>query len=215
MTQIVLLLLTGVGLVRANDLVLATFGDDSLWTEMNDPVMGGSSSGNWSIINGNIGLFQGTVTNVSFLSAPGFCQTSANIFANASAYGGIALKVRSSTPDYKGFKFAFSAIGAPRHHGGHELQGSYKTSFAATSDWTTVTLNFNQFSSDWSDYTGDCDTKDPDGYQHVCCSEENAQVCPDATRLARIDALSLWAEGTEGAFHLEILSINATNQLQL
>ena len=67
------------------------------WSEQNDPVsqersllysagalnlwslqvMGGQSSGNFSVVeqgSESYGLFQGTVRNVSFLHAPGFCR---------------------------------------------------------------------------------------------------------------------------------------------
>ena len=119
--------------------------------------------------------------------------------------------MRTTTPAFAGFKFAFSAVGAPRHHGGHELVGSYKTSFSvpAGDDWTALALPLAAFSADWSDFTGDCATKDPDGYQHTCCSDETPEVCPDAERLAAITGFSVWAEGAEGDFNLEIQSVVA------
>lgn len=197
---------------QAEDLVLAE-GTMQGWQEMNDPVMGGQSVGSFFSSNGT-GTFHGTVKNVTFLNAPGFCQVSTKSpIVDASAYLGIKLEVRSSTPEYRGFKLAFNAVGAPRHHGGHEVTGSYKTSFAlrnTTDEYQIVTLPFSQFSSDWSDYTGDCSTKDPDGYQHVCCSPFNPEVCPDAKRLAQITGFSLWAEGAEGDFLLQFTQINAT-----
>merc|ERR1711998_85904 len=61
-----------------SSLVLSTFGTDAptskiSWKEANDPVMGGQSQGNFSVVADH-GVFQGTVKNVSFLHAPGFCQ---------------------------------------------------------------------------------------------------------------------------------------------
>ena len=47
------------------------------WSEQNDPVMGGSSTGNYSVVKTGESahaLFQGTVRNVSFLHAPGYCR---------------------------------------------------------------------------------------------------------------------------------------------
>lgn len=197
------------------EMTLATFDNTSslVWQELNDPVMGGQSFGTWSVVD-ETGYFSGTVKNVSFLHAPGFCQveTASAFVANASAYinGGIALTVRTTTPSYRGFKFAFGARGAPRHHGGHEVMGSYKTGFKLDStEWTTVQLPFTSFTSDWSDYTGDC-TLDPDGYQHVCCDPDvTPQVCPDAQRLEQINGFSIWAEGAEGKYALYVASISA------
>ena len=44
--------------------------------EMNDPVMGGESTGTWTIKD-NYGVFDGQVVDVPKLSAPGFIQTAA------------------------------------------------------------------------------------------------------------------------------------------
>jgi hypothetical protein len=52
-------------------------------------------------------------------------------------------------------------------------------------------------------------TKDPDGYQHLCCTPENKDVCPTSQELGRISQIQLWAEGVEGDFHLEVQSISA------
>ena len=76
--------------------LLASFGDksstDYKWAEQNDPVMGGQSSGNFTIVGqGHSGVhahFTGVVRNVSFLKAPGFCRatTIQPFFVDASAY---------------------------------------------------------------------------------------------------------------------------------
>ena len=73
----------------------------------------------------------------------------------------------------------------------------------------TVKIPFNHFSIDWSAFTGECDTVDPNGERHVCCSKEHPEVCPTAENLKQIKFLSIWAEGVAGAFHLEIQSIGA------
>lgn len=88
------------------------------------------------------------------------------------------LVVRTTTPGYAGFRVSIGAIGIPHHKEGHEVLGSYKANFsvAAGSEFAPVTVPFNQFSWDWSDYTGSCATKDPDGYQHKCCSD-SPDVC--------------------------------------
>jgi len=180
-------------------------------------VMGGQSHGNFSV-SGDHGVFQGEVKTVASLKAPGFCQFSSSslMFKDLSTYasGSISLVVRSSTPDYKGFKLDFRAFGAPRHHGSHELQGSYKTGFTvpAGDGWSSVTLPLTQFSSDWSDFTGECSTKDPDGYQHQCCTKDHPEVCPSTDTLKVVDGFSVWAEGVAGVYHLEIKSITISTE---
>jgi|TARA_B110000208_G_scaffold151152_1_gene182570 hypothetical protein len=176
--------------------------------------MGGQSHGNFSIV-GNAGVFQGSVKNVSFLHAPGFCKFESEplqITEDAAKYlaGGVQLKVRANV-GYSGFKLAITAIGASTHHGGHEVYGSYKASFGLfpSDDFTIISLPFSKMSSDWSDFTGDCHTKDPDGYQHECCTPATPKVCPSAATLAKIVGFSIWAEGVEGDFHLEVESITA------
>ena len=54
-----------------------------------------------------------------------------------------------------------------------------------------------------------CDTLDPTGVQHHCCTAEEPQYCPTADYLAKITDVEVWAEGTEGDFHLEIYWIGA------
>jgi hypothetical protein len=71
-------------------------------------------------------------------------------------------------------------------------------------------------SSDWSDLTGECDTKDPDGYQHKCCDASSGapweEPCPTIKGLASIIGLSIWAEqgaeGVLGDFALALKSIS-------
>jgi len=95
---------------------------------------------------------------------------------------------------YKGYRIALSAKGMPRHSGGHELEGSYKASFAAApkQGLQQIFLPFDTFSSDWFDFTGECTTKDPNGYQHKCCAESaghkgSPAVCPMAKTLGVVD----------------------------
>merc|ERR1711972_58023 len=127
--------------------------------------------------------------------------------------GNIALRVRSSTPEYQGFKVGFAAPGIPRTslYGG----GSYKADFKLNGgDWQVVEVPLTQFSYDWSGYTGRCDTKDPasfgrDGQQHYCCDQSGLEpskpeVCVQPQYLSTINALEVWAEGVEGDFNLQI-----------
>jgi hypothetical protein len=201
------------GTVSQETKVLISFPDDK-WRESDDPVMGGKSKGTVSVVNNSYGLWEGTVKNVSFLHAPGFCgTTTTGTFAkDISTYlsGGLVLTIRTTTPKYPGFKLVFGP--GPKHHGGHSPEGSYKANFnvpaSNNGEWQKVTVKFSDFSYDWSDFTGDCFTKDPtDGYQHKCCSTQNPDVCPQADYLKKVDFFSIMAEGHEGDFHLEILNI--------
>ena len=124
---------------------------------------------------------------VSFLHAPGYARITTifphNHLEDASAFkdGALQLVVRNGLhtlvgSKYAGFKVAISSTKAARHHGGHELFGMYKANFEmgevhkqGVTTWDTLTIPFKKFSSDWSDFTGECATRDPDGYQHQCC----------------------------------------------
>eukprot|EP00757_Euglenozoa_sp_SAG-D1_P003001 gene3001-2121_t len=73
--MVVLLLAAG---VCAKDIVIATFDGANpkttlSWQELNDPVMGGKSTGTFTVAN-SLGNFVGDVVNVPFLKAPGFIK---------------------------------------------------------------------------------------------------------------------------------------------
>merc|ERR550525_1204490 len=125
--------------VWAAEVKLATFdeakGTTASWRDLNDPVMGGASTSTFQTTADKTGIFNGTCAIVGFLKAPGFAKiTGAAKFADITGYDSIALRVRSSTPNYQGFKVAFAAPGIPRTsmYGG----GSYKAGFNLTrGDW--------------------------------------------------------------------------------
>ena len=80
---------------------------------------------------------------------------------------------------------------------------------------SVAALAMTAFSSDWSDFTGECNTKDPDGYQHKCCDAslgpwpwEEPSRCPTIKGLESIIGLSIWSEGVLGGFSFEIKSIS-------
>jgi hypothetical protein len=81
--------------------------------ELNDPVMGGKSNATWSLDNQHgYGYLDGEVVDVPSLSAPGFVTAySDGKFADASSAfgGGLTLLVRSSTPEFAGFRASFYA----------------------------------------------------------------------------------------------------------
>jgi hypothetical protein len=210
-----ILLVSVITLVVAEVTYLATFdGATSTswdWDETNDPVMGGKSVGTFSLDKTNKkGVFNGTCAIVPFLKAPGFCNVISKSslfrkFPDASQFinGSFMIKVRSSTPEYQGFKLGWSAKGIPRtsRYG----NPSFKAPFTVKgTDWQVISVNMSSFSYDWSPYTGKCDTKDPTGQQHHCCTESTPQYCPTAKFLSGITNLEIWAEGAEGDFHLEV-----------
>lgn len=211
----------------APDTYLVTFdgkdGTTFKWTDMNDPVMGGSSSST-AVTKDDTLVFNGTCRIVKFLKAPGFAKVStdglfiheAHKFNDVSAQldGSLQLMVRSSTPDYKGFKVAFAAKDVPRTS--RYSTGSFKAGFTVKgSDWQVVSVPFPEFSYDWSPFTGNCDTKDPTGQQHHCCATANSTTggpayCPTKAFLSTITNMEVWAEGVEGDFHLEVKWIGAS-----
>merc|ERR1711998_461445 len=177
--------------------------------ELNDPVMGGKSTGTWSLGQG-FGIFDGQVNDVPSLKAPGFIKASARgSFADASpAIGGdLVLVVRTTTPEYKGFRVSFAAGAlSPSYScaGGGGLPGSrgcFKAKFSvpAGSNFTAVRIPFNLFSDKWSSATGE---------QTESCAAHH-DVCPTAERLAKLQSIEVWAEGALGKVHLEIQSIYA------
>jgi len=210
----------------AAELKLATFDADppvpANWRDLNDPVMGGASHSTFTVSADKTGVFNGTCAIVRFLKAPGFAKIVGGAkFADITGYDSIAMRVRSSTPDYKGFKVAFAAPGIPKTsiYGG----SSYKAGFELKGgDWQVVEVPLTQFSYDWSGYTGRCDTKDPAGMfskgtQHYCCDKSGLQpskpeVCVDTKFLSKINSLEVWAEGVQGDFNIEIDWIGASKK---
>ena len=188
------------------------------WVDMNDPVMGGRSHSDFRVTDDDVLAFQGTCAIVPFLHAPGFAKiytadarSSGRLltpFPDVSKHfsGALHLRVRTTTPQYSGFKVAFGADGArrptPSRHGG----SSFKADFPPLTgtDWQEIAIPFNQFSIDWSEYTGECTTRDPTGQQHYCCSAAHPEVCPTAAHLRSINSVEVWAEGVEGTFTLDI-----------
>jgi len=191
-----------------------TKGSSFKWRETDDPVMGGQSAGSFDVSN-NTAVFKGTTKIVPSLKAPGFCKATTSdgflahdTFNDASAFinGGIIMRARTMSPTYKGFKFGFGAKNISSHTKRHGPQ-SFKADFQVTAakfEWQIVKIPFTSFSSDWSDFTGSCTTKDPTGQQHVCCTKATQDVCPKSWNLNEITDLEIWSEGTAGKFYLEI-----------
>jgi len=176
---------------------------------LNDPVMGGKSTGTWAVTNG-AGVLDGEVVNVPSLSAPGFIKASADgTFPNASAaFGGsLVLTVRSSTPEYAGFRVTFvSGATSPAFacSAGGALplsRGCFKAKFSvpAGSDFAKIKIPFTDFSDKWSSATGE---------QTTTCAQ-STDVCPTASKLSKIKRFEFWGEGANGKLHLEVKEVTA------
>jgi apolipoprotein D and lipocalin family protein len=177
--------------------------------ELNDPVMGGRSTGTWSLGNG-FGILDGEVVDVPSLKAPGFIKAAADgKFPDISAFigGSLVLLVRTATPDYAGYRVTFvSGAASPSYScaGGGSLplsRGCFKQKFSvpAGSDFVEVKLPFNTFSDKWSSATG----------EHTAECAQDKDVCPTAAKLSSIQRVEFWGEGAAGKLHLEVKSIFA------
>jgi len=197
--------LTSIPLVTFDGTAATSF----TFTELNDPVMGGQSTGTWT--QSTIGIFDGTVNTVPSLSAPGFIKAAADgNFADVSsaASGSLVLRVRSTTPTYTGFRVSFaSGTLSPSYAcaGGGSIplsRGCFKAPFSvpAGTDFTDVTIPFSSFSDKWSPATG---------VQTTTCANDS-DVCPSASKLKSIERVEVWAEGANGNVHLELQSISAS-----
>jgi len=197
---------------------LAAFDGSDLqtdWSCLLDPVMGGRSTGDGYVNKtGKFLVFEGDVVDVPSLKAPGFIaiQSQPGKYPDASsAFGGdLILTVRSSTPEYPGWKVTFnSGSASPKYScaGGGSIpfsRGCFKARFAvpAGAEWSTVRIPFDLFSDKWDAATGN---------QTATCADDKS-VCPTADKLAKIQMLEFMAEGTAGKAHLEIQSISAGTQ---
>lgn len=167
------------------------------WKEMNDPVMGGQSTGTFVMENGTA-VFAGSVVDVPFLHAPGFLQArtvDSVPFPDVSHCQALELIGRSAT-HYTGYRVSFGTAHAP---GGKFFAYGYKATVKVSDEWTSLVIPFDNFTDFWDDATGDP--------IHTCA--ENALYCPDVATLRNLHRLAVWAEGVAGEVHWEIQSIAA------
>jgi peptide methionine sulfoxide reductase MsrB len=196
--------LTSIAAASAETIVLATFdgaaGTTRMWKEQNDPVMGGKSSGTFTIGSGTA-IFDGIVEDVPFLRAPGFIKastTDSEPFPDISSCRNIELEVMS-TEDFAGYRFSFGTAKAP---GGKRFASGYKSTFAVPplGNFGVVSIPIKNFTDFWDDATGD----------PIKTCLENSIYCPDQKTLANLQTMSIWAEGVKGKVHLEVKSIQAS-----
>eukprot|EP00586_Coscinodiscus_wailesii_P000275 CAMPEP_0172484482 /NCGR_PEP_ID=MMETSP1066-20121228/11975_1 /TAXON_ID=671091 /ORGANISM="Coscinodiscus wailesii, Strain CCMP2513" /LENGTH=496 /DNA_ID=CAMNT_0013249059 /DNA_START=97 /DNA_END=1587 /DNA_ORIENTATION=- len=182
------------------NVIIESFGDEPkhAWFGLNDPVMGGMSTGT-ATVTGGIGVFEGEVMDVPRLDAPGFIamMTRGGWFPDVSSCTGLKMTLKSLV-DYGGYHVSF---GNNHPAGAMPYARGYKTKFdAPVGAFGDVYLPFMSFSDYWSPYTGD---------QVVKCSEDN-QYCPDESTLKNLMRFEIMAEGVAGKVSLEIKSIEAT-----
>ena len=129
--------------VSAEDM-LVTFdgaeGSTFKFAEVNDPVMGGQSTGTWTLNQDDgFAIFDGEVLDVPKLKAPGFIKAYADGHFNdvsADIDGDLVLMVRTTTPDYAGFRItivsgAVSSAYSCSNGGGLPFSGGcYKAKFS-------------------------------------------------------------------------------------
>merc|ERR1712151_321500 len=172
--------------------------------------MGGKSTGTFNVdTDGKFGIFDGEVVDVPSLKAPGFIKFAADgkfPDASSAAAGDLVISVRSTTPDFKGFRISFASgalNAAYACSGGGSIplsRGCFKAKFSvpAGENFASVRIPLTSFSDKWSPATGD---------QTKTCAEEK-DVCPTAEKLAAIQRIDVWAEGALGKVHLEVQSIS-------
>jgi len=185
--------------IAQTDIVLETFDAPTHnWRQKNDPVMGGKSTGTFTVQNG-VGVFDGDVVDVPFLHAPGFIKvTSATgTFTDVSRCSALTITAKASS-DYAGYRVSF---GNAHPSGGKFFASGYKAHFnPSVGDFGVVSIPFNMFSDLWDDGTGNL----------IKTCAEDKQYCPTKTALDNLKTVSIWAEGVAGQVHLEIKSIGAT-----
>jgi hypothetical protein len=193
--------------IVASAIDLVTFIDDANnWDALIDPVMGGQSVATATIVD-NHGVLDGEVKIVPALKAAGFitAQSDMKIDASAAAGGDLVMKVRSSTPDYTGFKVSFAASSTSPTiacaSGGSSFlgRGCFKSPFTvpAGDDFTEVRIPLSEFTDKWDAATGELTT--------LC--KDDPSVCPSADKLKKVQRVAVWGEGKVGQVHIEVDSI--------
>ena len=170
------------------------------------------STGTWDVDDEEgFGILNGTVKDVPKLKAPGFIAAYAKGYFNDASmalHGDLVLKVRSSTPDYEGFRVSFSPKSLSAEYscaGGGSIPFTnkcFKAHFMVPSsnDFVEIRIPFSSFSDHWNPATGE---------QYITCSQDHPEVCPKEKDLEHIRWVEIWSEGAGGDVHLEVQSISA------
>ena len=171
------------------------------WTTMNDPVMGGRSTSSLSIEADGYASFSATCAIVPFLRAPGFVtmvtgRYGSGSFPDVSTCQGLTISMRTDV-DYDGFYVSFGNDRAP---GGRYAMG-YKSHFELVPGdaFVETRLPFEDFSDRWDDATG----------KTIVACKDDPRFCPSLDTLRDMKTMSLWGEGVEGTFVLDVERIEA------
>uniref|UniRef100_A0A7S0IYF5 NADH:ubiquinone oxidoreductase intermediate-associated protein 30 domain-containing protein n=1 Tax=Calcidiscus leptoporus TaxID=127549 RepID=A0A7S0IYF5_9EUKA len=170
------------------------------WKALNDPVMGGQSTSRVAVENSVLN-FTGTCAIVPSLKAPGFITAvtgngffAHETFVDVSSCKGLTI-VAKDFASYKGYRISF---GTAKPIGGKFFAEGYKANLSPTvGAFGAARVPFTAFTDFWDDATGDP--------IHTCA--EDASYCPDQKTLRNMKTMSIWAEGVQGAVHLEVKTI--------
>jgi len=193
-----------VKVAHSTDILLESFSNPQhTWVQMNDPVMGGKSTGSFYLDN-NAGVMDGNVAIVPFLQGPGFVKAETDVpgdtpWPDISTCTGMKLTVRSQT-EYDGYRISFGKNKPP---GSFPFIYGYKADFfppVSSTEFGDVEIPFTDFSYDWDPATGD----------QITTCYENSSNCPDDATLKDLYSIAVWGEGVVGDVLLEIQSISAT-----
>lgn len=184
----------------SNDVVLESFVDPvHTWVQQNDPVMGGESSGTFSLENG-VGVFQGSVVDVPSLSAPGFIKVQSTdrvAYPNISSCDTLYIEAQADN-DYTGYRVGLGRENAPNEF--FFARGHKAPFLPSVGSLGRVEIPLSEFSSYWNDATGDI----------VKSCSDFPEYCLTPQVLSNIQTASFWAEGVSGEVRLEISSFGAT-----
>ena len=180
------------------------------WVQKNDPVMGGKSTGTFTVDKENgWGHFSGRVNIVWFLRAPGFIRAETSVpsqFPDISSCEGLQYTIfqeESSELLYEGYRVSFGhnrpAFAFPFIYG-------YKADLHLKSEpnqkFVTVQIPFMTFTNHWDAGTGDA----------IVTCQDDPQYCPDVETLRQnMYSMTIWGQGVKGEVDLKLKSIAAYN----
>lgn len=199
----------------AADVPLVTF-DGNPGTTFNFTEQGSPTTGTWDVREGH-GVMDGEI-RVDWDGGsgwPGFIRATAkgDFIDVSTAFGGsLILTVRSTSPEYTGFKVSFASTerwkttkeACSDDLGPFKNRGCYIASFMVPAGrrFVPVRIPFSSFSGMWLYSSGE---------QYKTCAEDKT-ACPTAKTLAKILQIDLWAKGVKGKAHLEVKSIATSGE---
>ncbi|CAH0375831.1 unnamed protein product [Pelagomonas calceolata] len=219
-------------------ILVADFIDGKPWEQTNDPVMGGQSTGAFTVSADGVGLLEGSVKIVKFLTkCSGGAQDgeqcaddATDDTDDATCPGGVCVRAPGFIKAEKAGTFPdISACSAfvisCKHYTGDPMGDytGYRIGFGtqrAPEDlephrWSSgfkapfqAGMVLTDVEIPFTAFSDDWD--DATGEIIVSCADDQ-RVCPHASNLQDLQKLSIWGEGVEGNVHLEIHSIKAIN----